>query len=70
LASNASRQYLLIQNVSDTDMYFNFGATATSDHLFIAKSGGGIVFESGFVPTDAVNVICSAASKKFYILSS
>jgi hypothetical protein len=70
LASNASRQYLLIQNVSDTDMNFNFGATATTDHLFIAKSGGGIVFESGFVPTDAVNVICSAASKKFYILSS
>jgi len=70
LASNASRQYLLIQNVSDTDMYFNFGATATSDHLFVAKSGGGIVFESGFVPTDAVNAICSAASKKFYILSS
>jgi hypothetical protein len=70
LASNASRQYLLIQNVSDTDMYFNFGATATADHLFVAKSGGGIVFESGFVPTDAVNAICSAASKKFYILSS
>jgi hypothetical protein len=70
LASNSSRQYLLIQNVSDTDMYFNFGATATTDHLFIAKSGGGIVFESGFVPTDAVNVICSASSKKFYILSS
>jgi len=70
LASNSSRQYLLIQNVSDTDMYFNFGATATTDHLFIAKSGGGIVFESGFVPTDAVNVICSSASKKYYILSS
>jgi len=70
LASNSSRQYLLIQNVSDTDMYFNFGATATADHLFVAKSGGGIVFESGFVPTDAINVICSAASKKYYILSS
>jgi hypothetical protein len=70
LASNSNRQYLLIQNVSDTDMYFNFGATATTDHLFIAKSGGGIVFESGFVPTDAVNVICSSASKKYYILSS
>ena len=70
LASNSSRQYLLIQNVSDTDMYFNFGATATTDHLFIAKSGGGIVFESGFVPTDAVNVICSSASKKYYILSA
>jgi hypothetical protein len=70
LASNLTRQYLLIQNISDTDMYFNFGATATTNHLFVAKSGGGIVFESGFVPTDAVNVICSSASKNYYILSS
>ena len=70
LASNTSRQYLLIQNISDTDMYFNFGATATTSNMLITKSGGGIVFESGFVPTDAVNVICSAASKSYYILSA
>ena len=70
LASNADRQYLLIQNISDTDMYFNFGAAATTSNLLIAKSGGGIVFESGYVPTDAVNVICSAASKSFFILSA
>jgi hypothetical protein len=70
LASSTSRQYLLIQNISDTDMYFNFGATATTSNMLITKSGGGIVFESGFVPTDSVNVICSAASKSYYILSS
>lgn len=70
LASNTSRQYLLIQNISDTDMYFNFGAAATTSNLFVAKGGSGIVFESGFVPTDAVNVICSAASKAYYILSA
>jgi len=70
LASNSSRQYLLIQNISDTDMYFNFGAAATTSNLFVAKSGSGIVFESGFVPTDAVNVICASASKAYYILSA
>jgi hypothetical protein len=70
LASNTSRQYLLIQNISDTDMYFNFGAAATTSNLLVAKNGSGIVFESGFVPTDAVNVICSGASKPFYILSA
>jgi len=70
LASNSSRQYLLIQNISDTDMYFNFGAAATTSNLFVAKSGSGIVFESGFVPTDAVNVICALASKAYYILSA
>jgi len=70
LASDTNRRYLLIQNISDTDMYFNFGATATTDNLFIAKNGSGIVFETGYVPTDAVNVICSAASKKYFILSA
>lgn len=70
LASNSSRQYLLIQNISDTDMYVNFGASATTDNMLILKNGGGVVFESGFVPTDNVNVICSAASKKYFILSA
>ena len=70
LATNSTRAYLLIQNISDTDMYFNFGAAATTSNMLITKSGGGIVFESGFVPTDAVNVICSAASKSYYILSA
>ena len=70
LASSSSRRYLLIQNISDTDMYFNFGATATTDNMLITKNGGGIVFESGYVPTDAVNVICSGADKKYFILSA
>ena len=70
LASSATRQYLLIQNISDTDMYFNFGAAATTSHLLVKSGGAGITFESGFVPTDAVNVICSAASKSYYILSA
>jgi hypothetical protein len=70
LASSTTRQYLLIQNISDTDMYFNFGAAATTSNMLITKTGGGVVFETGFVPTDAVNVICSAASKSYYILSA
>ena len=70
LASSSTRQYLLIQNISDTDMYFNFGAAATTSHMLLKSGGAGITFESGFVPTDAVNVICSAASKSYYILSA
>ena len=70
LASSSTRRYLLIQNISDTDMYFNFGAAATTSHLLLKSGGAGITFETGFVPTDAVNVICSAASKSYYILSA
>lgn len=67
LATNSSRQYLYIQNNSDTDMYFNFGAAATTSHLLV-KAGVSVAFDSGFVPTNAVNVICGSASKSFYIL--
>jgi hypothetical protein len=67
LATNSSRQYLYIQNNSDTDMYFNFGAVATTSHLLV-KAGASVAFDSGFVPTNAVNVICGSASKSFYIL--
>ena len=70
LASSTTRQYLLIQNISDTDMYFNFGAAATTSHLLVKSGGAGIIFEAGFVPTDAVNVICASASKSYYILSA
>ena len=70
LVSSSTRRYLLIQNISDTDMYFNFGAAATTSHLLVKSGGSGITFETGFVPTDAVNVICSAASKSYYILSA
>jgi hypothetical protein len=70
LASSSTRQYLLIQNISDTDMYFNFGASATTSNLLIKSGGSGITFEAGFVPTDAVNVICASASKPYYILSA
>lgn len=68
LAQNTTRQYLLFQNLSDTDMNINFGAAASSSTMLIPKNGGGIVFETGFVPTDDVNVICTAASKAYYIL--
>ena len=68
LAQNTTRQYLLFQNLSDTDMNINFGAAASSSTMLIPKNGGGIVFETGFVPTDTVNLICAASSKKFYIL--
>ena len=67
LATNSSRQYLYIQNNSDTDMYFNFGAAATTSHLLV-KAGASVAFDSGFVPTNAVNVICASASKSYYIL--
>jgi hypothetical protein len=67
---SANRRYLFFQNISDTDMYINFGATATYDDLLVVKNGGTIVFETTFVPTDSLNVVCSAPSKKYFILTA
>lgn len=70
LVANATRKYLLFQNVSDTDMYINFGAAATiagAGSLWIQALGGSLVFEDFACSTDAVNVICSASGKAYTI---
>jgi len=63
-AANTARKYLLIQNISDTDMYLGIGETATTSGLLVPKNGGCLGWDA-FVPTNAVNVICTIATKKF-----
>lgn len=68
LAANATRKYLLFQNVSDTDMYINFGSLATiggAGSIWVAAYGGSIEYENLICPSDAINVICSANGKNF-----
>lgn len=69
LPVNNNRKYLLFQNLSDTDMYVNFGATATigSGSIWIGPAGGSIEFGGGFgfCPSNDLNVICYAAGKSF-----
>lgn len=70
-ASNASRKYLLIQNISDTDMYLGLGfnpSNTTPAGLLLAKSGGGIVFESSYIPTSEVRIVCATTGKRFVAL--
>ena len=68
-ASNTSRKYFLIQNISDTDMYLGVGYTpTTTTGILLAKNGGGITFESGFIPTSAINVLCATTGKAFVAL--
>lgn len=65
-AANASRQYLLFQNISDTDMWINFAIAAVADSpsIYIAAKSG-ITFETNFIPTGALNVICATTGKKY-----
>ena len=65
---NTNRTYLLIQNLSDTDMNVNFGQAASATTLRIPKDGGGVTFESSYCPTTDVRLICGIAGKAYYIL--
>lgn len=66
-AANATRRYLIVQNVSDTRMWVNFGVAANAGQpsFLLPPNGGGIVFEGTFVPTDSVNILCETISKPF-----
>ena len=64
--ANANRNYLFIQNVSSSDLWFNFGTAAVTDQpsirLLPAQS---FTMEGSFVSTDAVNIISATTGDKF-----
>lgn len=60
-----SRAYLVIQNVSDTLMRVNFGAAAVAGSSIELAAGGSVTFNGGWVPGQAVYLLCSSAAKVF-----
>ena len=66
-----NRNYILIQNVSDTDMWINFGAAANIGAGSIKLLPNGsyelVATTGGYINIDAVNIICSVAGKEFTI---
>jgi hypothetical protein len=68
-ASNSNRKYFLIQNISDTDMYVGVGYTpTTTTGILLAKNGGGVSFESNYIPTSQINILCATTGKAFAAL--
>lgn len=66
VTGNTSRKYFAVQNNSDTDMYVGVGyAPTTTIGAYLASGGGSLVFESGFVPTQAINILCTTSGKNF-----
>lgn len=66
IAANPARRYFLFQNISDTNMWVNFGATAVADKPSIKiVPDAALIFESGFVPVGLVSVICATTGKKY-----
>jgi len=67
-AANPSRSYLLIQNVSDTDMWVDFGATAVADQPSIKiVAGGSYENPPHWCPTGLISVIGATTGKTFTI---
>jgi hypothetical protein len=60
-ASNASRNYLLVQCTSGT-AFIDTNGTATTAAGILLTSGQGITFEGGFIPTGAIAAITSTST--------
>jgi hypothetical protein len=66
LPANAGRSYLLFQNLSEQPIHLSFSGPATTSSLRV-DGGGGLVFESGIVPSNAVSILRTAANQKYYL---
>jgi hypothetical protein len=66
MAVNHNRRGILFQNVSDTDMWVDFGATAVADSPSIKVAAGlALPFMGSFMPTQYMSVICATTGKKY-----
>lgn len=68
-AADTGRNYLLIQNVSNGDLWINFGVAAVINQPSIKlATGSSIEFSlagTGVVPTDTVNIIGATTGQAF-----
>jgi hypothetical protein len=70
--TNASRKYLLIQNVTTGSnvITVGIGFTPTTTQGIQLTAGAGITFESSYIPTGAVYVLSSVTASNFTVLEA
>jgi len=70
IAASPDRNFLLVQNLSTTDpMYVGIGySPSDTTGISISANGGGIVFEDGAVPVEAIHIFCNTAGEPFVAL--
>lgn len=64
-AANAARLYLFLLNLSDTDMWVNFGVAAVASQPSIKLAANGGFFEPLVVAGQSVTIICATTGKAF-----
>lgn len=66
MAANVNRRYLLIQNLSNGDLWFDFGVDAQADQPSVKLSpGAAFVMESTFVSTQALSIFGATTGQAF-----
>lgn len=70
VAASPDRNFLLVQNLSTTvPMYVGIGySPSATTGICISANGGGIIFEDGAVPIEAINIFCDTAGEPFVAL--
>jgi hypothetical protein len=70
--TNASRKYLLIQNITTASnvITVGIGFTPTTTQGIQLSSGAGLTFEGSYIPTGAVNLLSSVTASCFTILEA
>jgi hypothetical protein len=68
LTSNATRKYLLLQNISDEDISISFTGSAVANTGIVIKANGGVYELPGKFMTDqAITGICASGSKTLLV---
>lgn len=65
-AANSSRKYFYLQNVSDGNIWFNFGVAAvTTQPSLRLRPGETFTLDGSFISTQAINVISEVGSRDY-----
>ena len=62
---DAPKYYLLFQNISDTDMWIDFGVAAEADKGILVAAGLAWEPPAGIMFGGAMSVLCATTGKKF-----
>ena len=65
-----NRTYIYIQNTSDTVMYLNFGAAATTGHILLPVNGGFWTNTANSCPSNSINILCATTGKTYALIAA
>lgn len=69
LPANANRRFFMVQNLSNDDLWLNFGlpANMNADSIKISPDGA-FSMDNGYVSTDPINLVGASAGQQFVLI--